>query len=52
MVILGALLEITGVLPQSCVHAALHRLVKHKKWLEIDERALARGRELYRASKE
>jgi len=50
MVILGTLLEITGVLPQECVRAALHRLVKHKKWLEIDERALARGRELYRES--
>jgi hypothetical protein len=32
------------------VRVALHRLVKHKKWLEIDERALARGRELYRES--
>ena len=52
MVILGTLLEITGVLPQDSVDAALHRLVKHSKWLEIDERALARGRELYRESKE
>ena len=52
MVILGTLLEITGVLPQDCIRAALHRLVKHKKWLDIDERALARGRELYRGSKE
>ena len=50
MVILGALLEITGALPQASVHAALHRLVKHTKWLEIDERALVRGRELYRES--
>ena len=50
MVILGALLEITGVLPQASVDAALHRLVKHTKWLAIDERALARGRELYRES--
>jgi 2-oxoisovalerate ferredoxin oxidoreductase beta subunit len=52
MVILGALLEISGVLPLASVDAALHRLVRHAKWLEIDERALARGRELYRASKE
>jgi hypothetical protein len=44
------LLEITGVLPQASVEAALHRLVKHTKWLAIDERALARGRELYRES--
>jgi 2-oxoisovalerate ferredoxin oxidoreductase beta subunit len=50
MVILGTLLEITGVLPQASVDAALNRLVKHSKWLEIDERALARGRELYRES--
>ena len=50
MVMLGALLEITGVLPQASVDAALHRLVKHSPWLEIDERALARGRELYRES--
>jgi Pyruvate/2-oxoacid:ferredoxin oxidoreductase gamma subunit len=50
MVILGTLLEITGVLPQTSVDAALHRLVKHSKWLEIDERALTRGRELYRES--
>ncbi len=48
MVILGTLLEITGVLPQASVDSALHRLVKHTKWLEIDERALARGRELFR----
>jgi len=52
MVILGTLLEITGALPQASVDAALHRLVKHPKWLEIDERALARGRQLYRQSKE
>ena len=52
MVILGTLLEITGALPQASVDAALHRLVKHAKWLDIDERALARGRELYRQSKE
>jgi 2-oxoisovalerate ferredoxin oxidoreductase beta subunit len=52
MVILGALLEITGVLPQASVDAALHRLIKHSKWLEIDERALARGREVYRESRE
>ena len=50
MVILGTLLEITGALPQASVDSALHRLVKHGKWLEIDERALARGRELYRQS--
>jgi 2-oxoisovalerate ferredoxin oxidoreductase beta subunit len=46
MVMLGALLEITGSLPQPSVEAALHRLVRHPRWLEIDRRALARGREL------
>jgi hypothetical protein len=35
-------------LPQASVDAALHRLVKQSRWLEIDERALTRGRELYR----
>jgi 2-oxoisovalerate ferredoxin oxidoreductase beta subunit len=52
MVILGALLEITGVLPQASVDAALHRLVKRSNWLDIDGRALARGRELYRESRQ
>jgi Pyruvate/2-oxoacid:ferredoxin oxidoreductase gamma subunit len=52
MVILGTLLEITGVLPQASVDAALHRLVKQARWLEVDERALARGRELYRESRQ
>jgi 2-oxoisovalerate ferredoxin oxidoreductase beta subunit len=50
MVILGTLLEITGVLPQASVDAALHRRVKHLRWLAVDTRALARGRELYRES--
>lgn len=52
MVILGTLLEITGVLPHASVEAALHRLVKQPRWLEIDERALACGRALYRESRE
>jgi 2-oxoisovalerate ferredoxin oxidoreductase beta subunit len=50
MIMLGALLEISGVLPQSSVDAALRRLVKRDKWIELDERALARGRELFRES--
>ena len=52
MVVLGVLLEITAVLPEASVDAALRRLVKHPRWLELDERALARGRELYRESLE
>jgi 2-oxoisovalerate ferredoxin oxidoreductase beta subunit len=50
MVMLGALLEITGALPQASIDAALHRLVRNQRWYELDERALARGRELYRQS--
>ncbi|MGA8110691.1 MAG: 2-oxoacid:acceptor oxidoreductase family protein [Acidobacteriaceae bacterium] len=50
MMMLGALLEITGALPQASVDAALQRLVKSAKWLALDERALAAGRELYRRS--
>ncbi|MGO8756649.1 MAG: 2-oxoacid:acceptor oxidoreductase family protein [Terracidiphilus sp.] len=50
MVMLGALLEISGVLPQASIDAALRRLVKNPRWVEVDERAMARGRELYRQS--
>ncbi len=52
MVMLGALLEITGALAQPHIDAALKRLVKSQRWYELDERALARGRELYRESRE
>ncbi len=48
MVMLGVLLEMTGSLPQADVDAALRRLVKHARWLALDEQALQRGRELYR----
>jgi Pyruvate/2-oxoacid:ferredoxin oxidoreductase gamma subunit len=47
---LGALLEIAGALPQASIDDALRRLVKNPRWVELDERALARGRELYRES--
>jgi len=50
MVMLGVLLEIAGVLPEESIDAALRRLVKHPKWVALDERALARGRELYKES--
>ncbi len=50
MVMLGALLEIAGALPQTSVDAALARLVKNPRFFELDERALARGRELCRES--
>ena len=51
MVMLGALLEISGVLPQASIDAALRRLVKSERWYQLDERALARGRELYQQSR-
>lgn len=50
MVMLGALLDITGALPEACVGAALRRLLKNPRWIELDERAIAKGRELYRES--
>ena len=50
MVILGALLEATAALPQASIDAALGQLVKSPRWLTLDERALARGRELLRES--
>jgi 2-oxoisovalerate ferredoxin oxidoreductase beta subunit len=50
MVMLGVLLEIAGVLPEESIDAALRLLVKHPKWVALDERALARGRELYKES--
>ena len=50
MAMLGALLECTGALPQESVDEALRRLVKNARWLELDEQALARGRELVRES--
>jgi 2-oxoisovalerate ferredoxin oxidoreductase beta subunit len=47
MVMLGALLEITGGLPQASIDAALRRLVKSDRWYQLDQRALARGRAIY-----
>ncbi|MBI1791133.1 MAG: 2-oxoacid:acceptor oxidoreductase family protein [Acidobacteria bacterium] len=44
MVMLGALLEATGLLPDEAVEGALKRVVKSERWLELDRRALARGR--------
>jgi 2-oxoisovalerate ferredoxin oxidoreductase beta subunit len=50
MVMLGALLEISAVLPEASIDAALRRLVKNPRWVALDERALTRGRELYKHS--
>jgi 2-oxoisovalerate ferredoxin oxidoreductase beta subunit len=51
MVMLGALLEIAGKLPQPSIDAALRHLVKAERWYHLDQLALARGRELYRESR-
>ena len=45
IVMLGALLEATGMLAQEQVTAALRKLVKSSRWMEIDMAALARGRQ-------
>ena len=52
MVVLGAVLEISGALPQESVDAALRHCVKNPRWVELDERALQRGRELFRMTGE
>jgi len=51
MIMLGALLEISGALPQASIDAALRRLVKSDRWYQLDQRALAQGRELYLRSR-
>jgi 2-oxoisovalerate ferredoxin oxidoreductase beta subunit len=48
MVMLGVLLEIAKQLPQANIDEALRLLVKNTRWLALDERALARGRQLFR----
>jgi 2-oxoisovalerate ferredoxin oxidoreductase beta subunit len=49
MVMLGAFLELSNSLQARFVDAALRRLVKTDKWLDIDRQAIERGRELARA---
>ncbi|MGB6827419.1 MAG: 2-oxoacid:acceptor oxidoreductase family protein [Terracidiphilus sp.] len=50
MVMLGALLEKANVLPQVSVEAALRRLVKSSRWVALDLKAIARGREMMKES--
>jgi Pyruvate/2-oxoacid:ferredoxin oxidoreductase gamma subunit len=45
IVMLGALLEATGMLSEEQAIAALHKLVKSPRWMQIDLAAMARGRE-------
>ncbi len=47
MVMLGALVEIAGAPGEASVDAALRKLV-NGRWLEVDRRALERGREVAR----
>ena len=44
MVMLGALLEATGMLPDSALDRALHRMVTRESWYELDRGALQAGR--------
>ena len=44
IVMLGALLEATGMLSEAQVTTALGKLVKSARWMEIDLAAMARGR--------
>jgi len=44
-VMLGAFLSLCRALPDSAVDAALQRLIKSERWLELDRKALAVGRE-------
>jgi 2-oxoisovalerate ferredoxin oxidoreductase beta subunit len=50
MVMLGAVLETANVLPQASVEAALRRLVKSSRWVELDLKAIASGREMMKES--
>jgi 2-oxoisovalerate ferredoxin oxidoreductase beta subunit len=48
MVMLGALLEATGVLAEGPILAVLRKLVKNVHWFEVDRLALNKGRDLVR----
>jgi len=49
VVMLGALLEATNLLPDSRIDSALQRLIANPRWLELDRKALVRGREAAKA---
>ncbi|MCS7043402.1 MAG: 2-oxoacid:acceptor oxidoreductase family protein [Bryobacteraceae bacterium] len=51
LVALGALLEAVPLLPAEVVDRAMARVIRSEKWLELDRRALKRGREALRALK-
>ncbi len=45
IVMLGALLKATSLIQEKWIDAALNRLVKSERWLELDRKALALGQE-------
>ena len=47
MVMLGALIEATGLIEEKWIDAALKRLVKSERWLDLDRKALSLGRRRY-----
>jgi 2-oxoisovalerate ferredoxin oxidoreductase beta subunit len=49
MVVLGAVLETTNLIQEEFVANALRRLVTSKRWVELDLKAIARGREVARS---
>ena len=51
VVALGALLEALPVAPVEVVDRAMARVIKSEKWLELDRRALERGRQALRELK-
>jgi len=52
MVALGALLESTDLLDQQFIETALARVVTSQRWLDIDRKALACGRDIVKSMKE
>jgi 2-oxoisovalerate ferredoxin oxidoreductase beta subunit len=48
MVMLGALLELTGAWTEQHVDAVLNKRVTSERWLEVDQNAILRGRALAR----
>jgi len=52
MVMMGALLEITGVLQEANINAALQRLAKNPRWMELNLRAIEKGGKLFRESRQ
>ena len=50
IVMLGAVLQLTGLLEDAAINAALARVVKGARWLELDRLALEKGRKAAEAT--